>query len=633
MSSPSFAPIGSFILPAPGSTLVQTQPSEVHPFVGPVRLIDSRLPVPQALNPQQIPVDSSLALLYEQSGGKRLVRFPHKTLLAASKTGTDGLEFFDANPTACPDCARPFYSHNGAGFTILFQCPHWPDDADPVWANEEIDTIIPEPPLLVKRLQSPLGNVLVLKHQALDREADEVDPTARTVYSVPLANVTPADVPAIDAYIVRAAAAPGPSPTPTTHLIGQPNSAVAPSPTPTARLIGQPRGQPSSAVAKSFIPVVLDIFSKQAFYPCSDRFDDNEYDEGTLCLRVSRKIRSNLSLTKLTSRAKAAAAQHTPGGSAIALRKNKPRPRKRHGAYAVIRGHEVGVRTRWSEVEPLIRDFRFALQLGCATVEEAHALVDFASAKGWTSSSPVVRSRPVSLRLVPHPCTSASDLEGRPPRTPADLWYICYVGIHPGVYSSYLECALNTLGVANNVHDHRNTFDAAMDEFMWAQLDGQMTEGWTGNAPFPPLFCPGRHLLGMATAVQRTGFPSTLLGIGSQGSVGRKARSMSRHTFASFLAQLFGVPIQIQREEVLALVLATFAYISSQHDVVPRWRPCEHPEGQFLRPSWWETRSESIFGTVPGIATTLSTSKATGRELRNVGFIREGNIGGVELVT
>ncbi|KAJ7056518.1 hypothetical protein C8F01DRAFT_1257187 [Mycena amicta] len=186
MSAAPFTPIGSFVLPAPGVAPVQA-PSLVHPFVGP------------------IPADSCLGLLYQQAGGKLLVRIPHSTLLAAASTGTDGgMPYFDANPTACPDCARPFYPHNGVGFTILFQCPHWLDDADPVWANEEIETIIPKPPSRAKRLQAPLGNVLVLKHHPLDSEAPGVDPTAASVLEVPLANISPDDVPAIDGYVLRA---------------------------------------------------------------------------------------------------------------------------------------------------------------------------------------------------------------------------------------------------------------------------------------------------------------------------------------------------------------------------------------------------------------------------------------------
>ncbi|KAJ7074437.1 hypothetical protein C8F01DRAFT_1242677 [Mycena amicta] len=173
--------------------------------------------------------------------------------------------------------------------------------------------------------------------------------------------------------------------------------------------------------------------------------------------------------------AEAASAQHTPGGTAIALRKNKrKRSSRKYAAYAVIRGHEVGVQTSWAVVQQQIANFRFALQLGCKSVAEAQALVDFASAKGWTSASQGMRSRPVSRQLIPGPCTSATDLEGRPPRKEHDPWYICYVGVNPGVYSSYLECALNTLGVSGNVHDHRDTFDAAVDEFMWAQVDGHV---------------------------------------------------------------------------------------------------------------------------------------------------------------
>ncbi|KAJ7059183.1 hypothetical protein C8F01DRAFT_1254868 [Mycena amicta] len=172
---------------------------------------------------------------------------------------------------------------------------------------------------------------------------------------------------------------------------------------------------------------------------------------------------------------RAAAVQREPGGSAIALRKNRcKRSSKKFRAYAVIRGHQIGVYTSWSLVEAQIRGFSFSLQFGCRSVEEAQALLEFATAKGWTSTSTTFRSRPVSLSKVPSPCRSADDIHGRPPRKADDPWYICYVGVHPGVYSSYLECALNTLGVPDNLHDHRDTFDDAMDEFLWAQLDGRV---------------------------------------------------------------------------------------------------------------------------------------------------------------
>ncbi|KAJ7049501.1 hypothetical protein C8F01DRAFT_1265412 [Mycena amicta] len=489
MSAPAFTPIGSFSLPPPAANIpVLAHPTVVHPFVGP------------------IPADSCLGLLYQQAGGKKIVRIPHKTLRAASKTGTDGMPYFDANPTSCADCARPFYPHNGAGFTILFQCPHWPDDSDPVWANEEIDLIIPDPPPRAKRQKAPLGNVVVVKHETLGWEAASIGPTASTVFSARLANVTPDDVSAIDGalallnahrlgwrYFVEYEAAER------LHWATGGNIFpldLAPCVFQDLQLKG-PEGQwqdlsrpppmaPCSAslAAASRHPCVIaqaSIFSTVSGDNGHDHDDHDDHvvlvvvvvvvtartwhDQGRVFVCVSPKVGDNVSL--------AASAQHTPGGSAVALRKNK-RPRSKFAAYAVIRGREIGVQTSWSKVQELITDFRFALQFGCKSVADAQALVAFASAKKWTSTDAKLISRPVALESVPLPCTSASDLAGRPTRKERDPWYICYVGIHPGVYLSYLECALNTLGVPGNVHDHRDTFEAALEEFMWAELDGNV---------------------------------------------------------------------------------------------------------------------------------------------------------------
>ncbi|KAJ7059182.1 hypothetical protein C8F01DRAFT_1254867 [Mycena amicta] len=172
----------TFILPPPVNAPVQTGPSQVQPFVGP------------------IPVTSSLGLLYRQQGGKEIIRIPHKTLRQAAATGTNGLAYFDANPTSCTVCARPFYPHKLGGFTILFQCPHWPDDADSVEANQEIEWIVRD------SMEAPLGDVVVLKHQNLPEPAPAVDPTAASVFTVPFVDVSLADVDAIDRYVARAIA-------------------------------------------------------------------------------------------------------------------------------------------------------------------------------------------------------------------------------------------------------------------------------------------------------------------------------------------------------------------------------------------------------------------------------------------
>ncbi|KAJ7055152.1 hypothetical protein C8F01DRAFT_1259172 [Mycena amicta] len=472
MSSPPFTPIGSFVLP-PGSSVVQAQPSEVQPFIGP------------------IPADLCLALLYEQGGGKKLVRVPHKTahgrqpnlapmawsistpIPPPARTAPG-----PSTPTTTP--ASPSSSNVPTGPTMLIP-------SGPTRRSTGSSPTRPCTPT-----NAPLGNVVVLKHHALGTEAPDVDPThvepaASTVYSAPLANVTPEDVATIDGYVLRALSLLA------AHQLGWRYfvqyeaaerlhwssgkdhvsvglEAVAPGPPTTSATssttINAIAGSTTIIASVSIVSIILGLFALNAVAASTTANDPS--------LNL-RSVYVQKPTGTLTCRAEAASAQHTPGGTAIALRKNKRKcSSRKYAAYAVIRGHEVGVQTSWAVVQQQIANFRFALQLGCKSVAEAQALVDFASAKGWTSASQGVRSRPVSRRLIPGPCTSVTDLEGRPPRKEHDPWYICYVGVNPGVYSSYLECALNTLGVSGNVHDHRDTFDAAVDEFMWAQVDGHV---------------------------------------------------------------------------------------------------------------------------------------------------------------
>ncbi|KAJ7884951.1 hypothetical protein B0H13DRAFT_2343384 [Mycena leptocephala] len=115
---------------------------------------------------------------------------------------------------------------------------------------------------------------------------------------------------------------------------------------------------------------------------------------------------------------------------------------RKSAAYVVFYGQEAGVFTLWADV---IRNITgcLAIHASYSSVEAAHAALDYARARGWTSdSSP---SEEASTWVTP-PDDNALNF-GRT----TNFWYAVCCGVVPGVYHSYLECALNTSGVKGNL--------------------------------------------------------------------------------------------------------------------------------------------------------------------------------------
>ncbi|KAJ7027626.1 hypothetical protein C8F04DRAFT_1266869 [Mycena alexandri] len=136
----------------------------------------------------------------------------------------------------------------------------------------------------------------------------------------------------------------------------------------------------------------------------------------------------------------AARTQGVSGGSPRRLEPKKKSSKKR-GGYAVFFGRQIGAFPLWDDVQPLVIGVRCSLFQGYPTLAQAQAAFDYAAHRAWCHSK------------SPHPSLdSPSPLH--PDNTNSDgRWYVVYSGVTPGVYSSYLECALNTLGLSGAVHD------------------------------------------------------------------------------------------------------------------------------------------------------------------------------------
>ncbi|KAJ7122479.1 hypothetical protein C8R46DRAFT_1050553 [Mycena filopes] len=127
-------------------------------------------------------------------------------------------------------------------------------------------------------------------------------------------------------------------------------------------------------------------------------------------------------------------------GSGVKRRKTRTGP---HPAYGVFYGGKVGVFERWVDVNRSITGHGAAIHCGFPSVASAHAALSYARAQGWTGDSTVsAAAEPVAARpYAKNPLNDGAD----------GVWYAVCRGVVPGVYRSWLECALNTVGIRGNL--------------------------------------------------------------------------------------------------------------------------------------------------------------------------------------
>nr|GAT46267.1 predicted protein [Mycena chlorophos] len=185
-----------------------------------------------------------------------------------------------------------------------------------------------------------------------------------------------------------------------------------------------------------------------------------------------------------TNWARAAGEARAARASPKALKRNRQRKVK-PAAYIVARGRRVCVCTTWyepsilisricssgdrSDVNDLTNGFAYNLHEGYPTLAQAEAALAWLQSQGLTSDEPRLN---ISLPRVPHPSAREDDLEGHGPRQPSDPWHIVYTGIHPGVFPTAAEAAVNVLGVNGGLRDHRDKFEDAVAAFETARSEG-----------------------------------------------------------------------------------------------------------------------------------------------------------------
>ncbi|KAJ7168432.1 hypothetical protein C8R46DRAFT_1217836 [Mycena filopes] len=172
----------------------------------------------------------------------------------------------------------------------------------------------------------------------------------------------------------------------------------------------------------------------------------------------------------------AARTQAVPSASPLRLMPRGKSSRKNRG-YAVFFGLDIGAFKSWHDVQPLVIGVSCSLYQGYSTFAQATAAFDYAARVGWTRiirPSSVLTINSALLRL-PNP-VSAHD--GATPLHPGTeeggSWYVVYSGMTPGVYGSYLECAINTIGLPSAVHDSFDGKAAALAAFQDATEQGRV---------------------------------------------------------------------------------------------------------------------------------------------------------------
>ncbi|KAJ6450443.1 hypothetical protein C8R47DRAFT_1230258 [Mycena vitilis] len=133
-------------------------------------------------------------------------------------------------------------------------------------------------------------------------------------------------------------------------------------------------------------------------------------------------------------------------GASVKSSGSRARRRSPCEAYVVFYGGEIGAFKDWADVQRSITGNGIAIHAGFPSMDTANAAIDYARARGWTGDSttpPDSSSTPLPLpsSYADNPLTCGA----------TDLWYAVCRDVVPGVYRTYLECALNTVGIKGNL--------------------------------------------------------------------------------------------------------------------------------------------------------------------------------------
>ncbi|KAJ6624294.1 hypothetical protein B0H10DRAFT_1943206 [Mycena sp. CBHHK59/15] len=128
----------------------------------------------------------------------------------------------------------------------------------------------------------------------------------------------------------------------------------------------------------------------------------------------------------------------------------------------------VGVFEKWDDVQRSISGHGVAIHASFPSIATADAALEFARSKGWTADS----TPPSTATVSPLPLPSSYDDNPLNLMSTASLWYAVCRGVVPGVYRSWLECGLNTIGVKGNLCSSFASREAAETAFTQASKNG-----------------------------------------------------------------------------------------------------------------------------------------------------------------
>ncbi|KAF9020731.1 hypothetical protein BDZ89DRAFT_1043217 [Hymenopellis radicata] len=139
----------------------------------------------------------------------------------------------------------------------------------------------------------------------------------------------------------------------------------------------------------------------------------------------------------------------------------------------VFIGLQPGVYSHWTLAAPQVLGVSGSVYFGYKTWPIAEKAFDYAVQRGWAFH---IRGG----RRLPYTLIKPSPAPGHPFQTPLTHgitrknWYCVYRGLSPGIYRSYLECALNTLGVPHGSFEAFRSRTVAHEKFRLAQERGEV---------------------------------------------------------------------------------------------------------------------------------------------------------------
>ncbi|KAF9002592.1 hypothetical protein BDZ89DRAFT_1146422 [Hymenopellis radicata] len=126
----------------------------------------------------------------------------------------------------------------------------------------------------------------------------------------------------------------------------------------------------------------------------------------------------------------------------------RKKTRGRAKGWVVFIGRTPGVYRTWPEAEDQVSGETCSLHLSYLTLEAATAAYAYAQARHWVHASAAMAPRNFQRVPLLHPPV-VEHLESNPTAAgvAALRWYVVYAGIQPGIYGTFIESAINWIGV------------------------------------------------------------------------------------------------------------------------------------------------------------------------------------------